>query len=104
MLLRQRVKTVTHAVELLPFCKIAFESMRFAAFLRSPETRGLQMGPHCAGKTQKGFAVYLQVRNPHERHQDALSVHRVFGLAAVTRVSPAPATEQKQHQKNDQYG
>jgi hypothetical protein len=25
-------------------------------------------------------------------------------LAAPTRVSPAPATEQKQHQKNNQYG
>jgi hypothetical protein len=36
--------------------------------------------------------------------QDALSVHRVFGLAAPTRVSPAPAAEQKQHQENDQYG
>jgi hypothetical protein len=28
----------------------------------------------------------------------------VIALAAPTRVSPAPATEQKQHQKNNQYG
>jgi hypothetical protein len=28
----------------------------------------------------------------------------VIELAAPTRVSPAPATEQKQHQKNNQYG
>ena len=31
-------------------------------------------------------------------------VHPVIALAAPTRVSPAPATEQKQHQKNNQYG
>jgi hypothetical protein len=34
--------------------------MRFAAFLRSPKTRGLQMGPHVLEKLKKGFAVYLQ--------------------------------------------
>src|ERR1700730_9165724 len=31
-------------------------------------------------------------------------VHSVIALAAPTRVSPAPATEQKQHYKNNQYG
>jgi hypothetical protein len=38
----------------LTSCKIAFESMRFAAFLRSLETRGLQMGPHVLEKLKKG--------------------------------------------------
>jgi hypothetical protein len=61
------------------------------------------MGLH-VGNTQKEFAAYLQVRNPDERHQDALSVPRVLGLTAPTRVSPAPATEQKQHHQNNQYG
>jgi hypothetical protein len=28
----------------------------------------------------------------------------VIGLAAPTRVSPAPAAEQKHHQQNNQYG
>jgi hypothetical protein len=28
----------------------------------------------------------------------------VIALAAPTRVSPAPAAEQKQHHKNNQYG
>jgi hypothetical protein len=31
-------------------------------------------------------------------------VNPVIALAAPTRVSPAPATEQKQHYKNNQYG
>jgi hypothetical protein len=31
-------------------------------------------------------------------------VHPAIALAAPTRVSPAPATEQKQHHKNNQYG
>ena len=31
-------------------------------------------------------------------------VYLGIALAAPTRVSPAPATEQKQHHKNNQYG
>jgi hypothetical protein len=55
-------------------------------------------------KLEKGFAVYL--RNPHKNKQDqaALSMHPVCALVAPTRVSPAPATEQKQHHKNNQHG
>jgi hypothetical protein len=30
--------------------------------------------------------------------------HPLSALAAPTRVSPAPATEQEQHHKNNQYG
>jgi hypothetical protein len=42
------------------------------------------------------------VRDGHLMNVRAVRAFRI--LAAVTRVSPAPATEQKQHQKNDQYG
>jgi hypothetical protein len=43
---------------------------------------------------------------PHRplKGSSALSVHPVFALTAVPGVSPAPATEQKQHQENNQYG
>lgn len=104
MLPRQRVKTVTHAVELLNFVQNCIRVHEICGFPEEPRDKRTSDGPTCVGKTQKGFAVYLQVRNPHERHQDALSVHLVFGLAAPTRVSPAPAAEQKQNQQNNQYG
>jgi hypothetical protein len=35
MLLRQRVKTGAHVIELLNFVRIAFEGMEYAAFLKA---------------------------------------------------------------------
>ena len=54
MLLSQRVKTVTHAVELRDFVQNCIRAVKFAAFLRSPETRGIQMGPHVWETLKKG--------------------------------------------------
>jgi hypothetical protein len=57
----------------------------------------------------EGSGVCLRIFEPLIKPKIASSsvssVHPLgIALAAVTRVSPAPATEQKQHQKNDQYG
>src|SRR5450756_613200 len=88
MLLRQRVKTVTHAVELLNFVQNCIRVHEICGFPEKPRDERTSDGPTCVGKTQKGFAVYLQVRNPHERHQDALSVHRVPTRANESIPSP----------------
>jgi hypothetical protein len=44
MLLRQRVKTVTHVVELLYFVQDRIRMHRVRGFLRKPKERKLQMG------------------------------------------------------------
>jgi hypothetical protein len=36
--------------------------------------------------------------------KQGLCAHPVVALTAPTTISPAPATEQKQHQENNQYG
>jgi hypothetical protein len=46
------------------------------------------------------------INEPADQYQEADNVYpeRHKALPAPTRISPAPATEQKQHQKNNQQG
>ena len=83
---RQRVKAVTHVVQLLNFVQDRpFGSMRFATLLkglRIERTSDEQMNTRKFEKLEKGFAVYL--RNPHKNKQDqaTLSMHPVCANCA----------------------
>ncbi len=104
MLPRQRVKTVTHAVELLNFMQDRIRMHGYAAFLRTL-TREHFMWTDLVQDLKEDSRDYFH-SNPQRHRLGAAwpSVHPVTALAAPTRVSPAPATEQKYHQKNNQYG
>ena len=93
---RQRVKTVTHVVELLNLVQNRIRVHEICDFPETLEKGGLQVGSHMLDKFKKRVRSLSPISGTlMNANQEALSVHRVFALAAPTRVSPAPATEQK---------
>jgi hypothetical protein len=61
------------------------------------------------GDAERGFASLTQSRTPVRMPKIGIKRHGhasilAIALAAPTRVSPPSATEQKQHQENNQYG
>src|SRR5580698_10472577 len=95
MLLRQRVKAVTHVIELLNFVQDCIRVHEMCGFPRRLEKRGTSDGTHSDGphrfvKLEKGFAVCL--RNPQkdqQQDQAALSVHPVSASCANENI-PSP--------------
>jgi hypothetical protein len=75
------VQTVAHAVKLL---KLRAESQSNA---------GLSLESTSRRECRKTGSSIMVTR-----------VHPLIALAAITTVSPAPASEQKQDEKNNQYG
>jgi hypothetical protein len=101
MLLRQRVKTITHVVELLNFVQNRIRVHEICDFPETLREERTSDAFTYVGETQKGLAVCLHIRNLMNPNRASLSVHRVFALTAPAGVSPAPATEQKYHQENN---
>ena len=82
-------------------------SVVYAAFLRSLLRMGRQKLEMADVKRVRGRSIFGTLTNPTKlgsSDQAASTVYSVIALPAPTRVSPAPATEQEQHHKNNQYG
>jgi len=107
-LFRQRVKASAHVAELPSFAQNRTGMHWIRSFLRTQEKRASDR--LTSFRVFEGGVLDLpEIRTPP---QNPANVHAAWycvqlvgrDLAAPARVSPAPATEQKQHHENNQYG
>jgi hypothetical protein len=110
MLFRQRIKAFAHVVELPSFAQDRTGMHWIPSFLRTQKKKASH-GLTWFRAFEGGVLADLPPdSNSPSKSSKCASVHGVGSsarrrdLAAPTTVSPAPATEQKQHQENNQYG
>jgi hypothetical protein len=108
VLFRQRVKTVTHVVELLNFAQDCTRMHGKRGFPENRTEKQISCGATRFIQPEKGSGyLFSTIPSATQHHkEDKASVAEAspipIGLAAPARVSPAPAAEQKQNQENNQ--